>query len=65
MNVREKGERVNIMIRERKGFIEDILIIVNDKNGEFTLVNIAGKFTMEDINKMIHDVEFNNVIKTE
>jgi hypothetical protein len=65
MNVREKGERVNIMIREKKGFIEDILIIVNDKDGEFTLVNIAGKFTMEDINKLIHDVEFNNVIKTE
>jgi hypothetical protein len=60
MNVREKGgDRVNIMIRERKGFIEDILIIVNDKDGEFTLVNLAGKFTMEDINKMIENSHVN------
>jgi hypothetical protein len=58
MNVREKGgDRVNVLIRENKGFIEDILIIVNDHDGEFVLVNLAGKFTMEDINKMIQNVK--------
>jgi Domain of unknown function (DUF4252) len=65
MNVREKGgDRVNILLRERKGFIEDILVIVNDKNGEFSLINLAGKFTMEDINKMIANVEFNDKKKS-
>ena len=59
MTVRDGGDRVNVLIREHKGFIEDILVIVNDHDGEFVLVNIAGKFTMEDINKMIKDVEFN------
>jgi Domain of unknown function (DUF4252) len=59
MTVRDGGDRVNVLIREHKGFIEDILVIVNDNDGEFVLVNIAGKFTMEDINKMIKDVEFN------
>jgi Domain of unknown function (DUF4252) len=64
MSVREKGgERVNIMLRERKGFIEDVLIIVNDKDGEFTLVNLTGKFTMEDINKMMKNVDFNSTKK--
>jgi Domain of unknown function (DUF4252) len=58
MNVREKGgDRVNVLIRENKGFIEDILINVNDHDGEFVLVNLAGKFTMEDINKMIQNVK--------
>jgi Domain of unknown function (DUF4252) len=58
LTVREKGgDRVNIMIRERKGFIEDILLFVNDHNGEFVLVNLAGKFTMEDINKMMSNVD--------
>jgi hypothetical protein len=60
MTVREKGgERINVLIREYKGFIEDILLIVNDSDGEFTLVNIAGKFTMDDINTIMKDVEFN------
>jgi Domain of unknown function (DUF4252) len=61
MNVREKGgDRVNVLLREKKGFIEDILVIVNDKDGEFSLINLAGKFTMEDINKMMANVDFNN-----
>lgn len=61
MNIREKGgDRVNILIRERKGFIEDILLFVNDSDGEFTLVNLAGKFTMDDINKMMSKVEVKN-----
>ncbi len=64
MNIREKGgDHVNIMIREYKGFIEDILIIVAESDGEFSLVNLAGKFTMDDINKMMHDVEFSSAIK--
>ena len=59
VTVREKGgDRVNIMIRERKGFIEDILLFVNDHDGEFVMVNLEGKFTMEDINKMMANVNF-------
>jgi Domain of unknown function (DUF4252) len=59
VNVREKGgERVNVLVREHKGFIEDILVIVNDKDGKFTLINLAGKFTMDDINKMMENVDF-------
>jgi hypothetical protein len=65
MTIREKGgDRVNIMIRERKGFIEDILLFVNDSDGEFVLVNLAGKFTMEDINKMMANVNVKNTSST-
>jgi Domain of unknown function (DUF4252) len=65
MTIREKGgDRVNIMIRERKGFIEDILLFVNDHDGEFVLVNLAGKFTMEDINKMMANVNVKNTSST-
>ncbi len=64
MSVREKGgERVNVMLRERKGFIEDILIIVNDEDRAFTLINLAGKFTMADINKIMEKVDFNSTKK--
>jgi hypothetical protein len=66
ITVREKGgDHVNIMLRERKGFIEDILIFVSDHNGEFTLVNLAGKFTMEDINKMMEKVDMSTKTSTQ
>ncbi len=64
MNIREKGgDRAHILIRERKGFIEDILIIVAESDGEFVLVNLAGKFRMEDVNKMLENVELSSAIK--
>ena len=55
--VREKSEKVTVMIREKKTFIRNILLMVND-NTELTVVSIEGKFTMEDVSKMLEKVDF-------
>jgi hypothetical protein len=57
MNVRSDGDNVHIMMRERKGFIRDLFIIVQENSGDFVLLDIGGKFTMEDINRAIQNVE--------
>ncbi len=57
MNVRSDGDNVHIMMREKKGFIRDVFIMVQENSGEFVLVNIGGKFTMDDINRAIQDVD--------
>ena len=57
MTVRSDGDNVHIMMRERKGFIRDVFIMVQENSGEFVLVDIGGKFTMDDINRAIQDVD--------
>ena len=59
MNIRSDGDNVHIMMREKKGFIRDLFIMVQDSDGEFVLVDVGGKFTMDDINKVIQDVNIN------
>ena len=55
--VRDKSEKVTVMIREKKAFIRNILLMVNDST-ELTVVSIEGKFTMEDVSKMLEKVDF-------
>ena len=55
--VREKSEKVTVMIREKKAFIRNILLMVHDSN-ELTVLSIEGKFTMDDVNKMLENVDF-------
>jgi hypothetical protein len=60
MTVREKGgERVHLLVREKGDFIRDFLLLVNDDNTELTILTFSGKFTMNDINKMLENVNFN------
>lgn len=56
MNIRSDGDKVHVMMREKKGFIRDLFVMVQDSDGEFVLIDIGGKFTMEDINRAIQDV---------
>ena len=55
--VRDKSEKVTVMIREKKTFIRNILLMVNDST-ELTVVSIEGKFTMDDVSKMLEKVDF-------
>lgn len=68
MTVRDNGEHVNILIREKGNFIRDFLVIVDEKGGEMSLISFSGKFTMEDINKVMENVNFDekgkNKVKT-
>lgn len=58
MTVRSNGDDIRFMVREKKDFIRNIVLVVNEKSegGDFVLLSLEGKFTMEDINKMMKDV---------
>jgi hypothetical protein len=58
ITVRDDGSHINILMRERKGFIRDLLIFVSESS-EFVVVDINGKFTMDDINELVRNVEMN------
>ncbi|MBL7817673.1 MAG: DUF4252 domain-containing protein [Saprospiraceae bacterium] len=60
LNIRSDGDNVHILMREKKGFIRDLFIMVQDNDGEFVLLDIGGKFTMEDINQAIQEVKIKN-----
>lgn len=60
LSVRDNGDNVHIMMHERKGFIRDLFIMVQESDGEFVLLDIGGKFTMDDINQAIQDVKVNS-----
>ncbi len=60
LNIRDGGDNVHVMVRERKGFIRDLFIMVQENSGEFVLLDIGGKFTMDDINRAIQDVQLND-----
>jgi hypothetical protein len=57
LNIRDSGDNVHIMVREKKGFIRDLFIMVQESSGEFVLLDIGGKFTMDDISRAIQDVQ--------
>jgi hypothetical protein len=60
LNIRDSGDQVHIMMREKKGFIRDLFIMVQEGSGEFVLLDIGGKFTMDDINRVIQDVKLHD-----
>jgi Domain of unknown function (DUF4252) len=59
LNIRDNGDNIHIMVREKKGLIRDLFIMVQENSGEFVLLDIGGKFTMEDISRAIQDVKLN------
>jgi Domain of unknown function (DUF4252) len=61
LTVRDKSDEVRILIRERKDLIRNIVIVVDEKSegGDFVLLSLEGKFSMDDINKMMEHAEFN------
>jgi len=55
IQVRNGKTRVNFMIREKKGAIRDIMIMVSEED-TFVLMDIKAKLRMEDINKLIQQL---------
>lgn len=57
ISIRDGLDQVHVFIREKKEYIRDVLVAINDGEGEFVLVNVRGKFTMEDVNDMIQNIQ--------
>ena len=53
MTVRSEGSTVNIIIRERKDIIRNIVLIVND-DGEFSLISLKTRLYLEDLTYLIN-----------
>jgi hypothetical protein len=64
MVVRSDDTKVRFMIKERKEFIRNIVVLVDEKaGGDFVLLSLEGKFTMDDVSGLIKNVEINGVGK--
>jgi hypothetical protein len=59
MTVRSDGDNVRIMMQESKDFIRHFVILVSEKQGDFVMVSVEGKFTMDDINSVIDSSDVN------
>jgi hypothetical protein len=62
---RDNTDKIRIMIKERKNLIRNVVIMVDEKggSGEFILLNLEGKFTMDDVNKLVKNVEIDGIGK--
>ena len=50
IKVRDGGEEVHVMMREKKDIIRGLLVMVYDKDGnEFTAVSVKGRVTFEQL----------------
>ena len=56
MTVRTKGTSVDFYVKEEKGDIKNILLLVSGKE-EFVMLNLRGKLKFDDIKKLDFDVE--------
>jgi Domain of unknown function (DUF4252) len=64
MVVRSDDTKVRFMIKERKDFIRNIVLLVDEKSGgDFVMLSLEGKFTMEDVNKLVKNVEIDGIGK--
>jgi len=53
MTVRSEGSTVNVIIRERKDIIRNVVLIVND-DGEFALISLKTRLYLEDLTYLIN-----------
>ncbi|MEM6700966.1 MAG: DUF4252 domain-containing protein [Bacteroidota bacterium] len=53
MTVKSEGSTVDIIIRERKDIIRNIVLIVND-DGEFALISLKTRLYLEDLTYLIN-----------
>ncbi len=59
MTVRSDGDNVRILMQESKDFIRHFVVLVSEKQGDFVMVSVEGKFTMDDINSVIDSSDIN------
>jgi hypothetical protein len=53
--VKDANSRVNVLAREKEGLIEDIMILVHEAQQDTVLLQISGKFRLEDIAKILEN----------
>ena len=51
MVIKEKDEHIKFLIREKKGIIKELLMIVKSTN-ESVIISIRGNLTMNDLQKV-------------
>lgn len=56
MEVRDKGKRVQLLLREGKEAITDVLVLIRSDQ-EFILLSIEGKLKFDDLHQLKLDVE--------
>ncbi|HBR10980.1 MAG TPA: DUF4252 domain-containing protein [Chryseobacterium sp.] len=61
MSVRQEGQLVSINAQESKDVINRMIINVNDDNDQSVFVDIKGKFSPDDISKIINATEKNPI----
>lgn len=62
MMVRSGKERVNFFIKEKKGTITNVLVVISSEDG-FVLLHIKGKLKFEDLRKLDFDVNGSDTLK--
>ena len=64
ITIRSKGgELVDVLLRENEQGITDLLLLINGKNEDFTLLNIQGLLRYEDLRELNLDVEGSEELK--
>ncbi len=64
ISVRSADANVNIMIREKKDKIKNMLVVVEEEN-EFVLLSLKTSLKIEDLNHFIHSLQKDKQIKLE
>lgn len=61
MSVKQQGQLISINAQQSKDIIKRMIITVNDDNDESVFVDVKGKFTPDDISKIINATEKNQI----
>jgi hypothetical protein len=63
--VRDAKSRMNVLVREKDGLIEDIMILVHEAAEDTVLLQISGKFRLKDIAKIVEKQIHKQVVHCE
>lgn len=58
--IKSDGDNINIKVRQDGDIIKNMLITLSSSNKELVFVDVKGKFTPDDISKMINSVSNEN-----
>lgn len=61
MSVKQQGQVVSINAQQSKDIIKRMIITVNDDNDQTVFVDVTGKFTPDDVSKIINATEKNQI----
>lgn len=61
MSVKQQGQVVSINAQQTNDIIKRMIITVNDDNDESIFVDVKGKFTADDVSKIINATEKNQI----